>query len=305
MLTPSDIVAPDKRTPGVMAIDPTIFPMLDSLYARRIKRLNAQAQLQEENGDYFRFLTKLVQTQQQILAQAPLDQAEATAIHALLKHGPDDAQLQPGLASIQSWQVAYATLAKQLAPMLPHDMGQILSDLSNDKTQLVSTAAHLLRSDYQQVNAGVSVVVWAALSSCWAQAVALRQDAAIAHSAAQAVCCPCCHAPPVASLVLGGAREGIRYLQCSLCEVRWHRVRAVCVDCGASGKIDHWTLDDAKSAIQIETCGDCKSYIKTFRLDYDPELEAVADDLGSLSLDKAMEEEGFMRIGISPFSFPL
>lgn len=109
---------------------------------------------------------------------------------------------------------------------------------------------------------------------------------------------------PVASLVLGGAREGLRYLQCSLCETRWHRVRAVCVDCGASDKIDHWTLDDARSPIQIETCGDCKGYIKTFRLDYDPELEAMADDLGSFSLDNAIEEKGFMRIGINPFSFP-
>ncbi|WP_338331250.1 formate dehydrogenase accessory protein FdhE [Acetobacter sp. LMG 32666] len=304
MLTPSDIVAPDKRTPGVMAIEPAIFPMLGSLYARRIKRLNAQAELQRENRDYFRFLSQLVQTQQQILAQAPLDQTEATAIHALLKHGPDDTQLGTNLSSLQNWQSAYTILAKQLAPMLPPDMGQSLCDLSSNKTLLINNAAHLLRSDYQQVNAGVAVVVWAALSSSWAQAIALRQNEAVVHPAAQAVCCPCCHAPPVASLVLGGAREGIRYLQCSLCEVRWHRVRAVCVDCGASGKIDHWTLDDAKSAIQIETCGDCKSYIKTFRLDYDPELEAVADDLGSLSLDKAMEEEGFVRVGINPFSFP-
>ncbi|MFH7810710.1 MULTISPECIES: formate dehydrogenase accessory protein FdhE [Acetobacter] len=305
MLDSSDIVAPDKRTPGVVAIDPAIYPMLDKLYARRIDRLKAQILLQGENGEYFRFLTHLVQVQQDILAQTPLEQADVEAIHSLLKQGvADTAQLEHSLGSIQCWQAAYITLATQLTPMLPQKVAQALGSLSADKAGLTKAAAHLLQADYAQVDAGVAVILWAALSTCWAQAVTLKQGEGIIQSLAHATHCPCCHAPPVASLVMGGAREGLRYLQCSLCEVRWHRVRAVCVACDASGQMDHWTLDDAKSAIQIETCGDCRNYIKTLRLDYDPELEAVADDLGSLLLDSAMEAEGFMRIGINPFSFP-
>lgn len=304
MLHSSDIVAPDKRTPGVTAIDPAIFPVLDKLYARRIKRLNAQGERLGENGEYFRFLAQLVQAQQQMLEQSPLSHDDIVAIRALLDQKPEDAQLETRLLNIQCWQDAYATLTRQIAPMLPQAMGENLRELAADRVQLAHTAAHLLRFDYHLVNAGTAVVLWAALSTCWAQAVSRLQDQDIVQPTAQAVCCPCCHAPPVASLVLGGAREGLRYLQCSLCEVRWHRVRAVCVECGASAQIDHWTLDDAKSAIQIETCGDCKSYIKSFRLDYDPELEAMADDLGSLSLDSAIEAEGFRRIGINPFSFP-
>lgn len=303
MLSTSDIVAPDKRTPGVMAIDPVIYPILDKLYDRRIRRLSALALSQGESSEYFRFLMHLVEAQQQIIIHAPLARTDVDAIHTLLKHNTENLQVE-SLAAISGWQAAYTTLAKQLAPMLPQVVGQKLEALSADKSGLVNTAAHLLRANYQLVDPGVAVVVWAALSTCWAQAIASKQDEGVTQPTAQAVHCPCCHAPPVASLVLGGAREGIRYLQCSLCETRWHRVRAVCVDCGASGQIDHWTLDDAKSAIQIETCGDCKSYIKTFRLDYDPELEAVADDLGSLTLDNAMEAEGFVRIGINPFSFP-
>ncbi|MFT9418778.1 formate dehydrogenase accessory protein FdhE [Acetobacter sp.] len=305
MLDSSDIVAPDKRTPGVVAIDPAIYPMLDKLYARRIDRLKAQILLQGENGEYFRFLTHLVQVQQDILAQTPLGQADVEAIHSLLKQGvADTAQLEHSLGSIQCWQAAYITLATQLAPMLPQKVAQALGSLSADKAGLTKAAAYLLQADYAQVDAGVAVILWAAISTCWAQAVTLKQGEGITQSLAHATHCPCCHAPPVASLVMGGAREGLRYLQCSLCEVRWHRVRAVCVACDASGQMDHWTLDDAKSAIQIETCGDCRNYIKTLRLDYDPELEAVADDLGSLLLDSAMEAEGFMRIGINPFSFP-
>lgn len=302
MLHSSDIVAPDKRTPGVIQIDPVIFPVLDKLYTRRIQRLSTQADAQGENGAYFRFLVRLVQAQQQHLVQNPLGSDDAAAIHALLGQQPAAAQLQSSLLNINYWQKAFTALTQQVVSALSPTVGESLLALSADKDQLAHAASYLLQQNYQQVDAGGAVVLWAALSTSWAQAVAL--ESSTAQSGTQTVHCPCCGAPPVASLVLGGAREGLRYLQCSLCEVRWHRVRAVCVDCGASGKIDHWTLDDAKSAIQIETCGDCNTYIKTFRLDYDPELEALADDLGSFALDAAIEAEGFRRIGLNPFSFP-
>lgn len=304
MLGMSDIVPPDKRTPGVVTIDPVIFPVLDKLYERRLKQLSILADTREEDGAYFHFLTHLVGAQKHLLAQTPLSHDDIEAIQTLLELGPDAEDFESRLSGITCWQVAYANLTKQLEPFLPQQVQTHLTDLSANKAQLAHVATCLLKADYQQVNAGAAVVLWAALSTCWAQAVAVQQKTTITQPVTQAVCCPCCHAPPVASLVLGGAREGLRYLQCSLCEARWHKVRAVCVDCGATGQIDHWTLDDAKSPIQVETCGDCKSYIKAFRLDHDPELEAVADDLGSFSLDKAMEEEGFMRIGINPFSFP-
>lgn len=305
MLHSSDIVAPDKRTPGVAKIDPVIFPVLDKLYARRIQRLSTQADALGENGEYFRFLVHLVQAQQQYIAQNPLGPDEAATVRTLLDQKRDHAHLQASLLNIPYWQAAYTALVGQVAPILPSSVGDKLAALSADKEQLAHTATHLLHLDYSQVDAGVSVVLWAALSTCWAQAVSLGQTQDLPPSTTQSAHCPCCNAPPVASLVLGGAREGLRYLQCSLCEARWHRVRAVCVDCRSSGQIEHWTLDDAKSAIQIETCGDCTTYIKTFRLDYDPELEAVADDLGSLSLDAAIETEGFKRVGLNPFSFPV
>lgn len=55
MLSSSDIVAPDKRTPGVVAIDPAIYPMLDKLYARRIERLKAQALCRARTESIFVF----------------------------------------------------------------------------------------------------------------------------------------------------------------------------------------------------------------------------------------------------------
>lgn len=304
MHTWSDIVPPDKRTPGIVAIDPVIFPILDKLYERRIKRLNAQAHALGENGEYYRFLSQIVSFQQQNLALSPLQQDEITAIHAVISREQSNEQLENRLLGITCWQTAYARLITRLEAFLPQEMLQRLSGLLTKPQHLARLVVHLLRAEYQLVNPGSAVVIWAALSACWAQAITSLQKNAVTHPIAQSVVCPCCGAPPVASLVLGGAREGLRYLQCSLCETRWHRVRAVCIACEETSQIDHWTLDDTKSAIQIETCGDCKSYIKTFRLDYDPTLEAVADDIGSFTLDKVAEAEGFLRIGINPFSFP-
>ncbi|NHN87927.1 formate dehydrogenase accessory protein FdhE [Acetobacter conturbans] len=301
----SDIVPLDKRTPGVPTIEPLIFPVLDALYARREKRLNECATTEgEDEGAYFRFLSGLVGTQRNILANNPVSEQDAVAICKMMESGYDHPELESRLREIAGWQNAYDALVQAGAADLPEAACAALKNAGQDRESLSIQAAHLLRGDYGQVDAGVAVVLWAALSLCWAQAVASSQSETGRQTGAQATLCPCCGAPPVASLVLGGDREGLRYLQCSLCETRWHRVRGVCVECGASGRLEHWSLDDVKAPIQIETCGDCKTYIKVFRLDYDPHLEAAADDLGSLTLDAALEQEGFTRIALNPFSFP-
>ncbi|MGO3518678.1 MAG: hypothetical protein ACTINM_09355 [Acetobacter cibinongensis] len=41
-----------------------------------------------------------------------------------------------------------------------------------------------------------------------------------------------------------------------------------------------------------------------FRQDRDPHLDVLADDLMSQGLDELLEEQGFVRSGINPFSFP-
>ncbi|MFT8517883.1 MAG: formate dehydrogenase accessory protein FdhE, partial [Acetobacter persici] len=140
----------------------------------------------------------------------------------------------------------------------------------------------------------------------WAQAIALlAQDGATLHQRrSEGGACPCCGAPPSGSLVLTGDREGLRYLQCSLCETRWHKVRATCSVCDETGHIDYWSFEDTNAPIQAETCGDCKSYVKLFRLDREPALEILADDLATVVLDAALEEQGFIRAALTRFSFP-
>lgn len=319
----SDIPALDKRIPGVAAIEPVIFPKLEALYARRAARLEELAfQLVKEaaqsdpssvpedevNAGYFSFLSGLVTAQRHILLATPLDPAEAAPIRAMLqgKRTSPDSPTLVMLEESRYWQTAFATLVAEAGVSLPAETQAALQALAADNSALAAQANALLSGEYDQVDAGAAVFLWAALSVFWAQAMALLAEGgqALHQRRSEGGACPCCGAPPSGALVLTGDREGLRYLQCSLCETRWHKVRATCSVCDETGHIDYWSFENTTAPIQAETCGDCKSYVKIFRLDRDPDLEILADDLATVVLDAALEDQGFIRAALNPFSFP-
>ncbi|MFT8432466.1 formate dehydrogenase accessory protein FdhE [Acetobacter orientalis] len=300
----SDIAPLDKSVPGVQPIEALILPRLPVLYAKRAARLRMLA---EHNGAYLEFLASLVEAQKFWLEQHPITPEQAMPVTALMGAGAL-APVKPTqqlLATTPYWHTAFKHFVHTLAPLVSEPVASKLEAAAHDTSeQLAAKAAALFNQDYAAVDAGVAVLLWAALSVYWAQAVALvgvQKHTAQAHNEAS---CPCCGASPVGGLVLTGDREGLRYLQCSLCETRWHAVRATCVVCYATQHIDYWTFEKTDAPIQIETCGDCHSYLKIFRQDRDPQQDALADDLVSQTLDEALEAQGFARAGVNPFSFP-
>jgi FdhE protein len=123
--------------------------------------------------------------------------------------------------------------------------------------------------------------------------------------------CPCCGSPPVTGVVLrdGGAQQGYRYLHCGLCNSQWHMVRVKCAHCLSTGGIGYRSLQalaDAdrqpgqRPAIQAETCDACQHYLKILHQSRAPQLEPVADDLASLTLDLLVAEAGYARHGVNP-----
>ncbi|MCX2561342.1 formate dehydrogenase accessory protein FdhE [Acetobacter farinalis] len=321
----SDIPSLDKRIPGVPAIEPLIFPKLAALYARRSARLEAlasrlvtdaaedessSAPAGEEQAGYFSFLAGLVAAQRRLLEESPLSLAQAEPVRVLLqgtKASPEVPSRQM-LAEAVYWQDAFARLVAEAGVHLPPETRAGLDALVSDTSGALAEQAFLLLSgQYDRVDAGAAVFLWSALSVYWAQAIALlaRETGELLHNRrSEGGACPCCGAPPSGALVLTGDREGLRYLQCSLCETRWHKVRATCSVCDATDHIDYWSFESTDAPIQGETCGDCHSYVKLFRLDRDPELEVSADDLASVALDSALEDQGFIRATLNPFSFP-
>lgn len=303
----SDITPLDKSVPGVQAIEPIILPQLSVLYARRAARLRA---LGDDGQPYLAFLAHLVEAQGKWLDEHPLAPEQAVAVTGSMGssgHKP----VVPDLTALEAapyWQDAFKYFVTTLSPHLPEAVAQALAEVKAAPAHsLARMARDLLKQNYQEVEAGVAVLMEAALSVYWSQAVAIGAELvqpASMHSHSEPAMCPCCGSPAVGGLVLTGDREGLRYLQCSLCETRWHAVRATCCVCNGTQHIDYWTSEKTDEPIQIETCGDCHSYLKIFRLDREPFLDAVADDLASQMLDAAIEGQGFSRAGINPFSLP-
>ncbi|MFZ6648498.1 formate dehydrogenase accessory protein FdhE [Undibacterium sp. TJN25] len=129
--------------------------------------------------------------------------------------------------------------------------------------------------------------------------------------------CPVCGSHPVASVIrIGGQSQGYRYLQCGLCSSEWHMVRVKCSCCEQNGKIAYQGLgsldaDDAVAApvnkandprkfARAETCDDCHGYHKIFNQEHDYDVEPLADDLASLTLDVLVSEAGYSRASINP-----
>jgi FdhE protein len=114
--------------------------------------------------------------------------------------------------------------------------------------------------------------------------------------------CPACGGPPVASLVVGwqGA-HGARFAACSLCGALWHVVRIKCLSCGSTEGVRYQEIESGPGLIKAETCDACRSYVKVLHQHKDPDLDPVADDVGSLALDLLMRDGPYRRAAYNPF----
>lgn len=121
--------------------------------------------------------------------------------------------------------------------------------------------------------------------------------------------CPCCGSAPTASITRIGADEaGFRYLHCSLCGTEWHYVRIKCTHCESTKGIHFESLSPQpgvelpatgarEGAVKAECCDTCGHYLKQVAMEKDPEVEPVADDLASVTLDLLVSEAGHQRSG--------
>lgn len=169
----------------------------------------------------------------------------------------------------------------------------------------------------------------AALQLVWSARVA-RLSVNDLPPLADATLCPACGSQPVASVIrLGAQSQGYRYLHCALCETEWHMVRVKCSHCEANGKIAYQGLSardvqDIRGAqvaqasgraaakaepgaaampqrvVRAEICDDCHHYRKIFNQEDDYNVDALADDLASLTLDMLVGEAGYERASINP-----
>ena len=305
-MSTGDIVPLDKRTPGIGSIDALIRPRLADLYARRGGRLAQLAEAGHEDADYLRFAAALVSAQAQLLASDPPGPEEDGRASVLDVDALDAAMLE---ADGRIWRTLDALLERLDSAGVDPAAAEQLDLLYQAGTDTrAAWALALLQGRYDEADSGVAVPLWAALSLVWAQRAGNHvQDAAPEHSDGmpeEAPVCPVCATVPVGSLILTGDRAGLRYLQCALCETRWHMVRAKCSNCDSAAKLQYLSLDSEDAPVKAESCGDCGGYLKVFYLEREPAIDMVADDLATLDLDDAVTIDGFQRTGLNPFALP-
>jgi FdhE protein len=262
--------------------------------ARRLHALAAGHAL----GDYLSFMARVAEGQ-------------ARAAHSLVASFPaaDGAHVAACLAA---GQPVYPAVGWVRDPLWRQALDMVLAHVSGQDAarhavaelgaappaRVESIADGLLSGDLEAAHPAQAPLVAAALQVYW-NALASRLDSGLFQPGGPATgLCPVCGSAPVASVVrIGGAEQGLRYLHCSLCDSEWHLPRVQCSNCGATTDIDYYALEDGGDVVKAETCSHCHSYLKQMYMTKDPEVDPVADDLASLTLDLLMAERECLRNG--------
>ncbi|MEM5431767.1 formate dehydrogenase accessory protein FdhE [Cupriavidus oxalaticus] len=265
---------------------PLIQPDLAELYSRRAARLRVLAEGHDHDG-YLHWAARVTEVQASLLPVAG-------------ECGPVKARAIPHAGQLQA---LLDRLIERLGQDVPAPVAPHLAALRGTAAEARLAAARALAEGrFNAVPAAIAPLLWAALSlQC---ATAARAAPVHGSGTAEPPTCPVCGTAPVASLILTGERQGMRYLHCALCESAWHMVRARCSNCGSAADLDYLSFDTAEATVRAESCGVCHGYLKVVSLERDPRAEAVADDLATLALDGAVTAEGFQRTGFNPFALP-
>lgn len=229
-----DVVPLDKRTPGLKSIERVLKMNLAELYAKRAARLNVLAPGHAEEA-YLRFVARLVRAQASVLAEQPWTPPAARP--ARLAMPRTSAVTRSDLLADLYWFDALKRICRAVEPDAAPEVREIIRAIERSKPeQLADKAVSLLHERFGEVHPSEAVFIWTALSLQWAQVATFAGGPCHDEAAADPYHCRVCGASPCGSVVLGGDRGGLRYLHCSLCESRWHMVRARCSCCGAASR---------------------------------------------------------------------
>ena len=283
VLDPAQIEAFAQR-----AVPRIRLPDTTRVFTRRAARLR---ELSEGHaiGDYLRLMAALADAQQSVLDLPPAPDEWHPVLHELC----DAIAVAPG------FPVAVTQVCRNLQA-LPLETLQVQADLL-----LRDAAAPADSVDAAfEIDAAAAPFIMAALQAHWVRKVASWSPDQINERIGQADAsrvCPVCSTLPVASIVsTEKAYQGYRYLHCALCATEWHMVRVKCSHCESTAGIHYHSIEGGSTAIRAEACDQCKTYRKICYQEQDPNVEPLADDLASLSIDLLMSEEGFQRASGNP-----
>ncbi|QPF74793.1 formate dehydrogenase accessory protein FdhE [Roseateles sp. DAIF2] len=284
------------------------------LFAERELRLR-QLAAGHAMRDYLLFCAELARGQHELL-QVPATPALPTPaqIEAAANAGRPllDAQRWP---RDPAWRGDLRALLQGLAARVPpgpaRDTALRLAAVFDEHLEL--QAERLLSGVMLGLDLGTAPLIGAALQLHWARLIAGVQARHGTDPLApfgridDPLVCPCCGSRPSASITrIGAEGSGFRYLACSLCATQWHYVRIKCAHCQGTKGISFQALQALdgqgqadEAAVQVECCETCGHYLKIVHMEKDHQVEPLADDLASLTLDLLVAETGLQRHGVN------
>ena len=295
-------------------------PVRAELFATRETRLRELA-AGHAMRDFLLFAAELAHVQHEVLqdfaqtfADLPLPSEDDLVAAGRAAKAPLPAALWP---RDPAWRAATRRMLELLAPRLAGSPAQaVVQSLLEAGDDHLEGQAELLLNGAAGLDMSAAPLVAAGLQVYWTHMV-LAVDAA--HGKARqapfgrtldATLCPCCGSLPVASVTKVDASGGnYRFLHCSLCSAQWHMVRVKCSHCESTKGINYSSLealatDGAKqdatmASVQVETCDECHHYLKMVRMERELNVDPVADDLGSITLDILVSEDGYQPHGVN------
>ena len=321
LLAPGEIEALDHN-----AIPRLLLPQARSLFTARAARLRQLANNEitgipvgETLSGYLQLMAELVDAQATVIKSMPAEAfalPDAADITLSLEHNMPPLPVS-GIRPA-SWRTVFSALLDQL-DSLAASQPQIASVLAElralDDTQLEGCADAVLAELTEGVHPLHAPFVAAALQVVWTMR-ASQLDGQRVQPLVTNTLCPVCGAHPVASVIrIGGQSQGYRYLHCATCSSEWHMVRVKCSCCEHTGKIAYQSIEpadaqapaplenkanDPSKVARAETCDDCHTYRKIFNQEHDYNVDPLADDLASLTLDLLVGEAGYSRASGNP-----
>lgn len=266
------------------------------LYRQRMERFRVLAP-NHPMEDFLRFCLTVTEIQAQLI-EPPFKAncLTSTDLHPVMPLYADNYPLS------HHWQSYLSFIIKELChyPADIQDNCQQLSQMGLlERQQLAESLVH---NQFDAFDCRIAMLIWAALSCYFVQLATQLPLIATCDNDRDRQFCPVCGSYPVAS-ILPHSKRPLRYLHCSLCETEWHSVRLKCTNCNDLSQLSFYSLDQELAPIKTECCSQCSGYIKLFYAEYDPQLDVIADDLGSLLLDEEMEKLGFSRTTLNPYLF--
>ncbi|AGK51254.1 formate dehydrogenase accessory protein FdhE [Burkholderia thailandensis MSMB121] len=300
ILEPGEIASLDHS-----AIPRVQMPERGAVFAARAARLRKLADLNPIAG-YLRLMAAAADAQHELLQTFEPNAPAKAAIEQAQRHSMP---LAPALGGARDprWRDVLQSLLDRVerAGLVNPPLAKLIDGLRlREPAALDAQADALFAQRFAEIEPASAPFLMAALQVVWT-ALASRIAPADVPYLEQPGLCPVCGAQPVASIVrVGGQHQGYRFLQCGLCSTEWHMVRTKCSHCDSTKGIAYHGIEGGSEAIKAESCDECHTYRKIGYQEKDYDVEPLADDLASLTLDLLMGEAGYRRASPNPLLWP-